>query len=131
MRPTDIRYIVVHCSATRADHPYPVEALERDHIARGFRGAGYHFYIRRSGVIHPLRPLERIGAHALGYNRCSWGVCYEGGLDDMGHPADTRTAEQRTALRHSHACPAGSPPQSPSPPPLPSSDSAHRRASGA
>ena len=53
MKPSDIRYIVVHCSATRADHPYPVEALERDHTARGFRGAGYHFYIRRSGVIHP------------------------------------------------------------------------------
>lgn len=27
MKPSDIRYIVVHCSATRADHPYPVEAL--------------------------------------------------------------------------------------------------------
>ena len=23
MRPTDIRYIVVHCSATRASQPYP------------------------------------------------------------------------------------------------------------
>lgn len=98
MKPSDIRYIVVHCSATRADHPYPVEALESDHIARGFRGAGYHFYIRRSGVIHPLRPLERIGAHALGYNRCSWGVCYEGGLSPSGEPQDTRTSAQREAL---------------------------------
>ena len=29
MRPTDIRYIVVHCSATRASQPYSPEALER------------------------------------------------------------------------------------------------------
>ena len=99
MRPTDIRYIVVHCSATRASQPYSPEALERDHRARGFRSAGYHFYIRRSGAIIPLRPLEQIGAHARGYNRSSYGVCYEGGLDDTGHPADTRTAEQRTTLR--------------------------------
>ena len=99
MRPTDIHYIVVHCSATRASQSYSPEALERDHRARGFRSAGYHFYIRRSGAIIPLRPLEQIGAHARGYNRSSYGVCYEGGLDDAGHPADTRTAEQRTALR--------------------------------
>ena len=34
MRATDIRYIVVHCSATRASQPYPPEALERDHQER-------------------------------------------------------------------------------------------------
>ena len=98
MRPTDIRYIVVHCSATRASQPYPPEALERDHQARGFHSAGYHFYIRRSGIICPLRPLSQMGAHVLGYNRCSYGVCYEGGLDDAGQPAYTRTPAQRTAL---------------------------------
>lgn len=99
MKPSDIRYIVVHCSATRLDRPYPVEALEHDHRLRGFQGAGYHFYILRAGNIIPLRPLDRIGAHALGYNRCSWGVCYEGGLSSEGKPEDTRTPAQRTALR--------------------------------
>lgn len=98
MNASDIRYIVIHCSATRLDRPYPVEALERDHIARGFRGAGYHFYIRRSGVIHRLRPLDRIGAHVLGHNRWSWGICYEGGLSTSGEAEDTRTPEQRASL---------------------------------
>ena len=59
MRSTDIRYIVVHCSATRASQSYSPEALERDHRTRGFRSAGYHFYIRRSGAIIPLR-LEHL-----------------------------------------------------------------------
>lgn len=99
MKTSDIRYIVLHCSATRLDQPYSVEALQRDHRARGFRGAGYHFYVRRSGAIHPLRPLDQIGAHVLGHNRHSWGVCYEGGLSAEGHPQDTRTPEQREALR--------------------------------
>ena len=99
MRAEAIHYIVLHCSATRSDRPYSPEALERDHRARGFHGAGYHFYIRQSGTIIPLRPLHQIGAHVRGYNSCSWGVCYEGGLDATGRPADTRTEAQQRALR--------------------------------
>lgn len=33
------------------------------------------------------------------YNATSVGICYEGGLDCRGHPADTRTPEQRASLR--------------------------------
>lgn len=99
MRAQDIRYIVLHCSATRSDRPYSPEALERDHRARGFHGAGYHFYIRQSGELIPLRPLHQIGAHAKGYNSCSWGICYEGGLDPNGKATDTRTEAQKTTLR--------------------------------
>ena len=44
-------------------------------------------------------PVERIGAHAKGFNAESIGICYEGGLDCRGRPADTRTPEQRAALR--------------------------------
>ena len=32
------------------------------------------------------------------YNRHSIGICYEGGLDEEGRPADTRTQAQRFAL---------------------------------
>ena len=99
MRAEAIRYIVLHCSATRSDRPYSPEALERDHRARGFHGAGYHFYIRQSGTIIPLRPLQQIGAHVKGYNSCSWGVCYEGGLAPNGKATDTRTEAQKVALR--------------------------------
>ena len=63
----NVQYIVVHCSATRINRPYKVEQLERDHQARGMRSAGYHFYIPRNGIIIPLRPLNVIGAKALGY----------------------------------------------------------------
>ena len=33
------------------------------------------------------------------YNDKSIGVCYEGGLDECGRPADTRTPFQRHSLR--------------------------------
>lgn len=46
-----VRFIVIHCSATRCDRDYLVEQLLCDHKARGFRTIGYHFYIRRSGSV--------------------------------------------------------------------------------
>lgn len=95
-----INLIVLHCSATRIDKDYPPEQLERDHKARGFESAGYNYYIRKSGEIVPLRPLERIPAHAAGFNKNSIGICYEGGLDTHGRPADTRTDAQRESIIH-------------------------------
>lgn len=43
--------------------------------------------------------MERSGAHAKGHNAHSVGICYEGGLDERGHPADTRTDFQKHSLR--------------------------------
>ena len=94
-----INYIVVHCSATRKDHPFTVADLRAVHLRRGFRDIGYHYYIRRDGVVVKTRPIEQPGAHVKGYNKFSIGICYEGGLDASGNPKDTRTPEQRTALR--------------------------------
>ena len=94
-----INYIVVHCSATREGHVLTPQALEADHLRRGYHGTGYHYYLRRDGTVHLTRPLERPGAHVKGYNKYSIGICYEGGLDADGRPQDTRTPEQRSALR--------------------------------
>lgn len=93
-----VKYLILHCSATRCDRDYPVEQLLRDHKARGFRTAGYHFYIRRDGSVTQHRRLLEVGAHCRPWNRCSIGICYEGGLDAQGHPADTRTPEQTEQL---------------------------------
>ena len=94
-----INLIVVHCSATRFDRSYTEHDLTTDHLRRGFSGAGYHFYIRKNGDIKTLRPLERPGAHARGCNAHSVGICYEGGLNERGRPADTRTDFQKHSLR--------------------------------
>ena len=94
-----ITVIVVHCTATRVDIDFTQKDLLRSHRARGMTSVGYHFYIRKDGYIWSTRPLEMPGAHALGYNQHSIGIAYEGGLDEQGHPADTRTQMQKFSLR--------------------------------
>lgn len=96
--PREIKMIVIHCSATRCNVPFTPAQLEAAHVARGFRGTGYHFYITRDGALHHTRPIEQTGAHAKGFNLHSIGICYEGGLSPDGKPMDTRTTFQRMAL---------------------------------
>ena len=98
MSAEDIKYLVLHCSATRCNQDYSVEQLRRDHKARGFYDIGYHFYIRKDGTMTQHRMLLEVGAHARPYNKCSIGICYEGGLDEQGRPCNTMTAEQETRL---------------------------------
>lgn len=96
MRKIDL--IVLHCSATPINQDYTPERLTRDHKARGFNSAGYHFYIRQSGQRVAFRPIEQVGAHVEGHNANSIGICYEGGIDATGKTADTRNPLQKTAL---------------------------------
>ena len=96
--PRKIDLIVLHCSATRVNQDFPVEALEACHKARGFKSIGYHYYITKDGMVYPCRPENEVGAHARHYNAHSIGICYEGGLDEKGKPADTRTPAQKASL---------------------------------
>ena len=91
--------IVIHCSATKETSRLTPWALDRMHRQRGFNGCGYHYYIERDGKINSMRPSEKVGAHARGYNAHSFGICYEGGLDKNGRAADTRTERQKVSLR--------------------------------
>ena len=94
-----INLIVIHCSATRCNQNFPVARLEACHNARFHnKGIGYHYYITRDGQLHLTRSEDEIGMHARHYNAHSIGICYEGGLDEKGRSADTRTPAQRATL---------------------------------
>ena len=92
--------VVIHCSAVKPDQMSSVAQIDSWHRERGFQfGVGYHYVIRRDGSIEAGRPEWMVGAHCVNHNKYSIGVCYEGGLDARGQPADTRTAAQKTTLR--------------------------------
>ena len=95
-----IEKIIIHCTATPAGRDVTVEQVTQWHKARGFRTIGYHYLIGLDGVVHKGRPIEEVGAHCLGQNARSVGVCYVGGIDaDTLRPLDTRTPAQRASLR--------------------------------
>ena len=95
-----ITLIVIHCSAVKPDQMSSVAQIDSWHRERGYKfGVGYHYVVRRDGSIETGRPEWMVGAHCLNHNKYSIGVCYEGGLDARGQPADTRTAAQKATLR--------------------------------
>ena len=106
MKREDIDSIIIHCSATRAGQDLRAKDIDRMHRARGFNQIGYNFVIDLNGTVENGRSLSIDGAHCntkgfsgISYNKHSIGICYIGGLDASGRPADTRTVEQKTALR--------------------------------
>lgn len=93
-----INEIIIHCAATPEGRAFTTDDIRRWHKAQGFRDVGYHYVIHLDGSVHPGRPLEETGAHCKGHNSHSIGICYIGGLDRNGRPADTRTPAQKAAL---------------------------------
>jgi len=98
MRDSDIKYIVVHCSATPPRMNIGVKTINQWHRDRGWSGVGYHIVIRRDGTIEFGRPMDKTGAHAYGYNRVSWGICLIGGVDADGKAEDNFTSAQYLSL---------------------------------
>ena len=98
MRRKDTRYIVIHCAATRPEQDIGVKEIRKWHLARKFKDVGYHFVIRRSGEVERGRAIDEVGAHVVGYNHCSIGICLVGGIDEDLRPADNFTPVQMRAL---------------------------------
>ena len=94
-----IKYIIIHCSATAEGKDFCAKDIDRWHRARGWNGIGYHYVVRLDGTIEKGRDVSKVGAHCAGVNSISVGVCYIGGLAADGRtPKDTRTPQQRDAL---------------------------------
>ena len=95
-----ITLIVIHCSAVKPDQQSSAAQIDSWHRQRGFHfGIGYHYVIRRDGTLEMGRPEYMVGAHCKNHNQHSIGVCYEGGLNARGDPADTRTEAQKRTMR--------------------------------
>lgn len=99
MRPEEIKFLVVHTSATRPSVDIDVIEIDRWHRARGWDGIGYHYVIRRDGWVELGRLPDVIGAHVKGFNHCSLGICLVGGLNEVtAEPQDNYTGRQKVRL---------------------------------
>lgn len=85
-RKTD--WIVLHHRAGSGD----VMSLHAAHLANGWQGIGYHFYVKKDGTVFRGRPIDTVGAHVSGHNDHTIGICFEGNFE-----AETMPAEQLKA----------------------------------
>lgn len=92
-RPT---FIVVHNAAAVTATP---GAIHSWHLARGFRGFGYHLYVRKDGSVHQGRPLWAMGAHTMHYND-QVGICCEGNYDTEKKMPAKQLASLKAAIAY-------------------------------
>lgn len=92
--------IVIHCAATKPDQDIGADEIDAMHKARGWKGIGYQYVIRRGGLIETGRPIDDVGAHAKGVNKISVGVCLVGGIDDNGDPDNNFEPQQMRSLQY-------------------------------
>lgn len=91
--------IIIHCSATREGQDIKAKTIKQWHKARGFSDIGYHYIIDLDGTIEKGRDESLVGAHCIGKNAISIGICYIGGCDKNLKPKDTRTDAQKKAMK--------------------------------
>ena len=94
-----ITMIVIHCDGIMPHQHNTIAKIDAYHRKKGWKCVGYHEYVRRDGTIEHGRNIAEPGAHVVGHNSHSIGICYEGGLNSAGEAEDTRTPEQVRALR--------------------------------
>ena len=89
--------VIMHCAATPDAGPenqrwfnLDIKEIDRWHKQRGWRGVGYHYFIKRDGTLQKGRAEGTSGAHTRGKNH-QIGVCYAG----TKRPTDAQKATMR------------------------------------
>ena len=95
--------LVIHCTATREGQDIDATTVDGWHLKQGWAGIGYHYLVGLDGSIEAGRPLPAVGSGVSGFNADSVHVVYVGGLDRQGQPKDTRTPEQKAAMKQLRA----------------------------
>ncbi len=67
-------------SKIRAEAAY-MRGIQMHHRSRGWFDIGYHFVVMPSGRVFAGRPLWALGAHVVGHNRGTVGLCLAGDFD--------------------------------------------------
>lgn len=93
-----IKYIVLHCTATQPRTSVTAITNYWKNTLK-WRSPGYHYLIDSTGYEHDLLSEDKIANGVAGYNAVSIHVSYIGGIDKKGKPMDTRTPQQKDALR--------------------------------
>lgn len=94
----NIKYIVVHCTATPTTTT--LESIKRYwKEQRGWGDTpGYHYFIKRDGTIVQLLDEKKNSYGVYKHNSECISIAYVGGIDKEGKPVDNRSDAQKDAM---------------------------------
>ena len=98
MNSRNIKYIVVHCTATPTTTT--LESIKRYwKEQRGWGDTpGYHYFIKRDGTIVQLLDEKKNSYGVYKHNSECISIAYVGGIDKDGRPMDNRSDAQKHAM---------------------------------
>lgn len=98
MNQRNIKYIVVHCTATPTTTT--LESIKRYwKEQRGWGDTpGYHYFIKRDGTIVQLLDEKKNSYGVYKHNSECISIAYVGGIDKDGKPVDNRSDAQKHAM---------------------------------
>lgn len=98
MNSRNIKYIVVHCTATPTTTT--LESIKRYwKEQRGWGDTpGYHYFIKRDGTIVQLLDEKKSSYGVYKHNSECISIAYVGGIDKDGKPVDNRSDAQKHAM---------------------------------
>jgi len=82
-----VEYIIVHHTGGTDANPladtssHTMEQVDQWHKAKGWDGIGYNWFIEKNGTLKKGRDESKTGAHTIGYNDKSIGICLAGNFD--------------------------------------------------
>jgi N-acetylmuramoyl-L-alanine amidase len=97
-RRKETNYIVIHSTHTKPNTDISIRDVDEWHRKRGLLKVGYHFFIKRAGLIEVGRNPNEIGAHTKEYDINSISICLAGGLNTRGIVAPDYAKEQIESL---------------------------------
>ena len=92
------RIVLHHSASDNPDHDN-LATIREWHLARGFDMEGYHYFIRKNGIVEIGRPVVMEGAHCYGHNKNSIGICMSG-KDEFSKEQFTTCAKICINLMH-------------------------------
>lgn len=81
------KYLIIHHTGGTDKNPlldtsnHTMETVDAYHKSLGWDGIGYNWYIEKSGLLKKGRDEAKTGAHTIGYNDKSIGICLAGNFD--------------------------------------------------
>lgn len=89
LNPHNIKYLIVHCTATARGRDFTAADVDRWHRQQGWDMIGYHYLVRLDGTVEQGRPETRVGAHDNGGDLEFLGKAYRQ-LHHLGKPRQRR-----------------------------------------